>query len=156
MSSRRTPTSQAAHFKRIRRSAALTALTWDVLFALACGPLNHNRTARTFDPTPAFPALVELTQRWLHPTAFHVHFGVLLALYGLVLQKVIAERVDATFARLQRVGSLLALTTLYSAATRLTLDTGLEDGNLSRRPTPVSGCWSRLRLAPFESRGDRT
>ncbi len=153
MQSRLRPSARASLLKRVRAQAALSALLWGALFALAYGQsplftsnqhqyflhglaksgyglLGQDWLAGTLDPTPAFTALVEFTQRWIHPIAFYAYYGVLLALYVFSLHRILAERFDLTSSRLRTFGSLLTLTVLHSAALRFVLARALGDAFL--------------------------
>jgi hypothetical protein len=49
------------------------------------GLLRHDWLARTDDPTPVFSALVTFTVRYLHPWAFYLYYGLLLAAYAAAM-----------------------------------------------------------------------
>jgi hypothetical protein len=85
------------------------------LAAAGDGLLREDWLANTLDPTPVFSGLVALTARFLHPWAFHVYHGLLLAAYAAALLGVFAALAGKDVAA-RRWPVFLALLVLVHAA----------------------------------------
>lgn len=82
------------------------------------GSLNEDWLANTGDPTPIFSALVSITARYLHPWAFHIYHGLLLAIYAVAMLGLFSWLAPPEIAARRWPVFLFRLVVVHSAAAR--------------------------------------
>jgi hypothetical protein len=82
------------------------------------GPLHEDWLANSLDPTPIFSGMVAFTARFLHPWAFHLYHGLLLAAYAAAMLGLFGTIVGAEIARRRWPVFLLLLVAVHAALTR--------------------------------------